>query len=168
MPGPLGIVVPWILSLMVCVLLAGRTLSVTRLSVSVGVTQFLFHVLFVLGTITPSGQVSGHVHGAALALPASLPLSEAAAADASMWVGHAIAAVITVAVLHSGERMLLGLRDLAVRVIRWLRRRLGVVVFAQQPSAPGTQIVTADDGALPSPPFLATLRRRGPPLARMN
>lgn len=166
MPGPLGIVVPWVLSAMVCVLLAGRKLSVARLSISVAVTQFLFHVLFVLGTITPSGQFSGHVHGAAMQLPAGAPISEAIVADASMWAGHAIAAVITVVVLHSGERLLLGLRDLAATVVRWLRRRLGVVVFVQHPSSLNLQNFASDCEALPAAPFLATIRRRGPPLAR--
>ncbi|MDR2997573.1 MAG: hypothetical protein LBU78_05595, partial [Microbacterium sp.] len=63
MPGPLGVLAPWLLSLMVCVLLAGRKLSALRLSISVIVSQLLFHGLFVLGMITPTGTIGGHVHG---------------------------------------------------------------------------------------------------------
>ena len=165
MPGLLGILVPWVLSTMVCVLLAGRKLSVVRLSISVAVSQFLFHTLFVLGTITPSGPVGPHVHGAVMQLPAGSPVSEAVVADSSMWFGHAIAALVTIVVLHRAERMLLSLRDLAVEVIAWLRRRLGVVTFTQLPSSPVADVAFAEEEALPSAPFLKSQRWRGPPLS---
>ncbi len=55
MPGAVGILVPWVFSFMISVLLAGRSLSLIRLGISVAASQFLFHVLFVLGTVTPSG-----------------------------------------------------------------------------------------------------------------
>lgn len=124
MPGSIGILIPWVLSFMVCVLLAGRKLSVIRLSLSVAISQFLFHVLFVLGTIQPSGQAVGHVHGAPLVLPAAIGMTEAVAADGLMWVGHLMAALVTVVVAYRGERMLLALRALAVQVARWVRRRV--------------------------------------------
>lgn len=124
MPGSIGILIPWVLSFMVCVLLAGRKLSVIRLSLSVAISQFLFHVLFVLGTIQPSGQAVGHVHGAPLVLPAGIGMTEAVAADGLMWVGHLMAALVTVVVAYRGERMLLALRALAVQLARWVRRRV--------------------------------------------
>ena len=124
MPGSIGILIPWVLSFMVCVLLAGRKLSVIRLSLSVAISQFLFHVLFVLGTIQPSGQAVGHVHGAPLVLPAAIGMTEAVAADGLMWVGHLMAALVTVVVAYRGERMLLALRALAIQVARWVRRRV--------------------------------------------
>lgn len=163
MPGPLGIFVPWVLSAMVCVLLAGRKLSVIRLGISVAVSQFLFHMLFVLGTITPSGPVGPHVHGAVMQLPAGSALPEAVAADASMWLGHAVAALVTIIVLHRAERMLLALRDLAVDVIVWLRSRLGVVAFTQLPSSARSHLVGAEDETLPDAPHLRAVRQRGPP-----
>ncbi len=136
MPGPLGILVPWLFAFMVSVLLAGRTLSLTRLTLSVAVSQFLFHVLFVLGTVTPSGVAIRHVHGAPLVLPAAEGAAVVATADAAMWLGHALAALLTVTALHRGERLLLTVRDLAVRLIRWVRRRADVTLAPRSATSP--------------------------------
>ena len=128
MPGALGILVPWVFAFMASVLLAGRTLSLARLTVSVALSQFLFHTLFVLGTVSPSGAPARHVHGAPLVLPAGDGTMAAVPADASMWVGHTLAALLTVAALYRGERLLGTIRDLAVRLARWVRRRADVVL----------------------------------------
>ena len=45
MPGWVGIALPWLLSVMVCTLLAGRALSLIRLSLAVAASQALFHCL---------------------------------------------------------------------------------------------------------------------------
>lgn len=163
MPGALGILVPWLFAFMVSVLLAGRTLSFTRLSLSVALSQFLFHTLFVLGTVSPSGVTIPHVHGAPLVLPATDGAAVVATADATMWLGHALAAAITVMALHRGERLLLTVRDLAVRVVRWVRRRADAVVsprsVATRLGLPGLFIVrTARIRRL-----LAPLLGRAPP-----
>lgn len=47
---------------MVCTLLAGRVLSLTRLSIAVVISQALFHVLFVLGTDPGAAGATGHAH----------------------------------------------------------------------------------------------------------
>lgn len=49
-PTAMGVIVPLALSILVCVLLAGRRLSLPRLTVSVGISQTLFHLLFSLFT----------------------------------------------------------------------------------------------------------------------
>ncbi|MCU4298632.1 hypothetical protein D3I60_16390 [Brevibacterium permense] len=49
-PTAMGIIVPLALSTLVCVLLAGRRLSLPRLTVSVGISQTLFHLLFSIFT----------------------------------------------------------------------------------------------------------------------
>lgn len=122
LPGLLGIVAPWLLSLMVCVLLAGRKLSLIRLSVSVVVSQLLFHSLFVLGSFDLTTSVA-HVHGAQL--PLVVPgMTDALVADGVMWVGHALAAAITVATLYRAEVLLLALRRILVRAAHWVRRKL--------------------------------------------
>ncbi len=164
MPGAVGILVPWVFSFMISVLLAGRSLSLIRLGISVAASQFLFHVLFVLGTVTPSGVSRPHVHGAPLVLPAVSGIPEAATADASMWLGHALAGLLTVAALHRGERLLLALRDLAVQLVRWVRRRADQVLTL--PALRVTRrlrgrfdVAHASDLVL-----LATLRGRAPPL----
>lgn len=165
MPGALGIVVPWVFSFMICVLLAGRSLSLIRLGLSVAVSQFLFHTLFVLGTITPSGSSTPHVHGAPLVLPPATGIPEAVTADASMWLGHGLAALLTIVALHRGERLILALRDLAVQLVAWLRRRVDrVLVLPALPSANGLRgrfAAARADGLL----LLATLRGRAPPLS---
>lgn len=166
MPGPLGILVPWLFSFMVCVLLAGRKLSVIRLSISVTISQLLFHVLFVLGTIEPSGTAVGHVHGAPLVLPGGAGVTEAVVADGTMWVGHLLAAIVTVLVAHRGERMLLALRALAIQVIRWGRRRVDAALGSPALLFVQDLEFTVDICRPLSSRMLATLRGRAPPTAR--
>jgi hypothetical protein len=165
MPGPLGILVPWVLSFMVGVLLAGRRLSVIRLSISVAVSQFLFHTLFVLGTITPSGVATPHVHGAPLVLPTAGAIPDAVVADGTMWIGHVVAAALTIAALHRGERLLLGLRDLAQQSIRWVRRRVASATFVPPARPLAAPSVFSSPVALRDGLLLSTLRGRAPPLS---
>ncbi|MGH3691450.1 MAG: hypothetical protein ACRDT7_14965 [Microbacterium sp.] len=163
MPGPLGIIVPWIFSVMVCVLLAGRKLSVIRLSMSVAISQFLFHSLFVLGTIEPSMQTRGHVHGAAMVLPNGAGIAETVVADGAMWVGHLMAAIVTVAVVHRGERMLLALRAVAIQIVLWVRRRVEATLRAPELLDAGDPGASPRDRRLRASRVLATLRGRAPP-----
>ncbi len=55
-PTAMGVIVPLALSILVCVLLSGSHLSLPRLTVSVGISQTLFHLLFSL--FTPHGSAS--------------------------------------------------------------------------------------------------------------
>ncbi|GAB3601313.1 hypothetical protein [Microbacterium tumbae] len=165
MPAPSGILVPWLLSFMACVLLAGRKLSVTRLALSVAVSQILFHALFVLGTIAPSGTAPlGHVHGTVAALPVASATASALLADGTMWFGHVIAALSTIVALHRGERLLLALRDLAMQAVRWARQRLGaaLIVLRPRPAIRFAGFTDADRALCER--LLSSLRRRGPPL----
>lgn len=54
-PSATGIIVPLTLSTLVCVLVSGRRLSLPRLTISVGISQTLFHLLFSLFTPIASG-----------------------------------------------------------------------------------------------------------------
>ena len=63
LPAAMGVIVPLALSSLVCVLLAGRRLSLPRLTVSVGVSQALFHLLFSLFTPTGSAAAGGGLTG---------------------------------------------------------------------------------------------------------
>ncbi|MEJ1089232.1 hypothetical protein WDU99_12995 [Microbacterium sp. Mu-80] len=161
MPGMLGVIVPWLLSLMISTLLAGRRLSVLRLSIAVTFSQGLFHMLFVLGGITPRGGFAPHVHGA---LPV---LSDGGVVlipeSAGMWVAHGVAAVLTVIALHRGERILRALLAAASDVAAWLRRAV-VVTALVRPAAPTRRRWVAVDAPRPRPRHLTALRRRGPPL----
>jgi hypothetical protein len=165
MPGMLGIAVPWLLSSTVCTLiahvLAGRRHSLARLSLSVLASQLLFHALFVLGSITPAGGLSPHVHGA-------LPLSFSGEVvlvpqDAGMWSAHAIAAVLTVIALHRGELIVRALLTVASDLAAWLRRIVpaGVLVALDAPAQRRWAVTAAP---VPRGPLRAQIHRRGPPL----
>ncbi len=164
-PGVLGILVPAILSLAACTLLAGRTLSIWRLAISVAISQMLFHVLFVLGTVDTAGAAAtGHQHGAIVLPAVTASADTAVAADATMWVSHAIAALVTVAILHRGEREVRRGLALMRDIVRVLARRVRALV---------TPPVEVDRLCLPALPLvrdtrpdqviLAAVRRRGPP-----
>lgn len=170
-PGWLGILTPWVLSLPVCVGLARWSLSLGRLSVSVAVSQFFFHTLFVLGASGGSGMVvtanSGHAgHGFELvaASTAAAPASDSAV----MWVWHAIAAVVTIAAVHRGEQAVHRIGRVAARVAAWVAVRIlpgsltpVAVTVARFPAA----VFSA--APLASHFELSPLLRRGPPaLAR--
>lgn len=163
-PGVLGIAVPWVLSLMVCVLLAGRRLSLVRLSVSVLISQLLFHALFVLGTVRPAGSrvaLAPHVHGAPLDLTAGAAVL--LPATGGMWGAHGAAAIATVVLLHRGERIVLALLRAASGILAWLRRivRTGPPVRIAAPAGARWPTVPAP---VRRDPLLSTHRLRGPPL----
>ena len=172
LPGVLGIAIPWVLSMPVCVILAGRELSLWRLSISIAFSQVLFHGLFVLGTpATGAALVSvnaGHgAHGAPVILSAVDPSAHTAAmhAHAPMWVWHSIAAALTIAALYWGEQALVRLRELAAETVRWVRRRF-VIGSAAAPRWPALYRVSPGQStaALSEDVQLMPLQRRGPPL----
>ncbi len=139
-PGVLGIAAPWLLALMVSTLLAGRSLSLMRLGVSVAVSQLLFHTLFVVGSPNLGGAAAmgHHDHGAmagqmdagAMGTAATsgtggsgvAALLTALCADPLMWGLHAVAAAVTVALLYRGERSARALLALARDLRAWARR----------------------------------------------
>lgn len=172
-PGSLGIVTPFLLSLMVCILLAGRELSLGRLSISVVASQTLFHTLFVLGTpaagsAATSAASGAHNHGA-MAMPMQLPTASTLAlvqADTTMWASHAIGAVVTVVFLYRGERAIHALRALAERLACWIRHRLTAPLRLQislPPRAP--HAVESSGWVVLTQLTRSSLRRRGPPRA---
>jgi hypothetical protein len=175
-PGWLGIAVPWVLSVMVCTILAGRKLSLLKLSVAVVVSQLLFHTLFVLGTVSTVASGAMPVGAHAHVLMPVAPVSDATAimvpvmvqSDLTMWLMHGLAAMVTVAALYRGERAVLHLRSVTAEFAGWMRRRLvrAVPVLFLRPfgrlatdTSPGWHVAPA--------PHLTLLRRRGPPLLRV-
>lgn len=172
MPGLLGIGVPLLLSLMVCILLAGRKLSLARLSVSVVASQTLFHTLFVLGTPTAGAgtQVNmpaGHHHGhAMMQMPTvSEQTITLVHGDATMWVSHFIGAAITVFFLYRGEQAIHRLRALAEQFVAWVRHRLVLPLRVPVASTPARVPVAVETSAwsVLSQLHASTLSRRGPP-----
>lgn len=164
-PTWIGVIAPWTLSVAASTLLAGRALSLTRLSTAVAVSQALFHAMFTLGAAPATTAAAGagshadHAHGAAVVLDAT---AAAASAGAAMWGWHAVAAVVTVAALYHGERVLGLLATLASRFARWLGAALPASVpVASVPRLPRRTPVLRV--VLPAGVFPDARPLRGPP-----
>lgn len=168
-PGWVGVAVPWVLSVAICTLLAGRALSVVRLSLAVAASQFIFHTLFVLGmfggTSASSVALTSHDHSA-MPTMSMLPAAAAplAGADAGMWVWHGVAAIATIAVIHRGERAVRRLGVLAAELRAWVRRRIQQPILVLVPAvAPRLPIVRVPR-AITSPGWHpSAIGLRGPP-----
>ena len=188
MPTFLGLAVPLALSTLVCVLLAGRRLSLTRLAASVFVSQGLFHGLFTvftpMHTMGPTSAAdrqamlhSGMQHASgttsATAMSdggsgmGSMPgMGDASAmlhahASPQMTTMHIIAAFVTIALIYWAEA-------LPTKLAEFVRLVLGSIVPAlcrlrALPTRP--RAVVALTVLLPQ--SLGTIRspilRRGPP-----
>lgn len=174
MPSLLGVLVPLVFATSACVALAGLARSWLRLSVSVALSQVLFHTLFVVGAASASTAVVGadggpHAgHGTeptVLALGSTGPaMAHAGHAGVWMWVAHAAAALVTVVTLHRGEAVLSRLSELADHLVAVLFvpvTRLLVLV-----PHPRTALTSSEGTWAPSPlPVVATSTvRRGPPV----
>lgn len=159
------------LSGLVCTVLAGRVLSLWRLSTAVVFSQGLFHGLFSLGsassaagTAVPTAGHAGHAAHAVAAAP-GLPGTGAMVMDHAsplMWAGHALAALATIAVLRHGEVTAVRLiTALGLRVVAFLPVFLPLAVES------GAPVIPADWPVRPlrnlGAPLLV-MRHRGPPL----
>lgn len=124
-PGQAGALVALAFSALACIALAGRRLSVTRLTIAVLISQFAFHLLFEVGGGDDSGLAVAtqqhHGHSVTTLIPdaaagSSGQLAESAAHShlaGLMWVSHAVAAVVTIVLLARGELVLRRLLQLA-------------------------------------------------------
>jgi len=161
-----AIVATALVALPLCVALAGRVGSLWRLALAIAAAQFLYHWSFAgIGAASAGqgGPAPLHAHhlglGAASALGSTL--SAAPTVDAAMWIGHALAALATIALLHRGERAFLSL-------IHLVRRAILPALHAPAPAAaPRVPRVRSEAGA----PLLdrlctpAAITHRGPPAA---
>lgn len=132
--------------------LVGRTPALWRTATAVAASQALLHTAFAaIGTDAPAS-AARHDHGAVV-LGAG---SAVAALDPGMVAGHALAALVTTALLAWGERMLRGIG----RGLRRLLRRLpdGAAAF---PPVPARAVPLSFPAILRV--HLASLSRRGPP-----
>lgn len=119
----LSVVVTAVLALPLCVLLAGRIASLWRLTVAVGGAQFLYHWIFSgvgasTGGMTDPAAVSPHAAHLGV-LQAFTPATSAAGAQAgtAMWLSHALAAAITIALIYRGERAFVALLQIVRRAV---------------------------------------------------
>ena len=169
-PGLLAVVVSLAFAGMVCVALAGRTLSFWRGALSVLVSQFIFHGLFSLGA--PGGALGAdaiaasamHQHAALPGLVDPMQLSSTAhvAHDGgTMWFAHFGAAMVTILALRYAERAFWSLVEnvrLGIRTL-FAPNQLAVAVAAPQRIGHEAPVVAPRDLLL----VLSAMRRRGPP-----
>lgn len=154
------------LSGLACTALTGRGLSLWRLSVGVALSQGLFHWLF-SGAAAPHGSIApagGHLaHSAPLEPAAGTVLSSAADHTSPlMWLGHAVAAVLTVALLRHGEVAVVRLAQaMRLRVTAFLPLLLPLPVRPAPAALPANRPVRPLRN-LGAP--LLVMRHRGPPL----
>lgn len=163
--GAVGLVLAFAFSALASIALAGRTLSRTRMSIAVLLSQGAFHLLFGIGAghglAEPTHSV-GMVMGDPAAAPASTgAMSTVAMADnGGMWAAHALAAIITIVALVRGERTFWKLAGwIAHSITRLFVSSIPLEV--DQPTAPA---VVAELHAAGTRFLLAGLRRRGPPV----
>lgn len=166
-PGPVALALSMAFATLASVALTARRLSLWRLTAAVGVSQFLFHLLFSLGDgdarfSAPSGMTHLHPDTHLTMTVGAMPAAHGSDLTPSMWLTHATAVLVTVVVLRFGEQAFWGLFETArVRLVR-AAERLAVAPVAVGPSitAPTTaEPARLRDLGLP----LARLRHRGPP-----
>ncbi len=159
-PPVVNIVLALCLAAPVCVLLAGRALSWTRLALAVVLSQALFHALLVLdlrGGLVPAGH-----HATASLFTAAGAHSSAAHSSESpwMWAAHALAALVTIVALGRGERAVQVIARFFVAVLSVLRPFRGLSPRTDAVlSAPAPLLLTT------AMTVLSSMRHRGPPLA---
>lgn len=163
-PGSAGTAIAVAFALLASIAVAGKRLTLPRIAVAVGVSQFFFHLVFSLGgassvTMTQSGH-----HGAIVVGGAADPMASMDHSSGGMWVAHAIAAVLTIVFLWRGERELWRVLSTATRQLAAVL--LGQLVFVPVVSRGVAVRVTAvsrtvfrDDLGV----VLSSLRHRGPP-----
>ncbi|TXN31402.1 hypothetical protein [Lacisediminihabitans profunda] len=170
MPSAVAIALSLAFSGLVCVALAGKTLSRVRLTAAVAVSQFAFHGAFSLlgeATLPPGVGSAGMQHSAAqmAAQIADLPAGQAVVGpDATMWLGHAIAAVLTIVAIRRGERAFWGLFDLARLCVSAVWSLVARPVAVRSPD-PLASTVATERAIVPRPVDLvfSSLSHRGPP-----
>lgn len=155
-PPPLLTAAVALLAAPIAVALAGRRLALWRVALTVLASQALFHVAFALaGHVGPSEQALGHTHGVVALSP--IATAPTLVVDPRMIAGHVVAALVTVAVLHRGERML---RALGRGILRLFRPVLG----APAPRRRIVLVATTGRIAVAASVLFSDLSRRGPPV----
>jgi len=153
-PSVFALVISLVFSITSCVLLTGRVLSLGRLTISVAISQALFHTLF-SGMGAPVAV--GHQHSPTFAVGAT----GLSAGHSSMWLAHAVAAAVTIMAFRHAERAFFGLATTADLVVR------RVLEAASPTQIPLGRESGANVAVEELPPalsiVLSALRHRGPP-----
>ncbi len=169
-PNPLILVFSLAISGLLCLALAGKVLSLTRLSLGVLFSQGLFHLLFSVTTETvtpetaplvPSAMHHGGMMNSQQMLPPAMP--EMDHSSLGMLGAHLVAALLTIVLLRRGEvAMMALLHAIALELRGILRAPLSLPPAPETISAVNTsQLLTLTDLGAPR----LTLRHRGPPVS---
>lgn len=182
LPTAMGVVVPLVLSALVCVLLAGRRLSLSRLSLSVLASQSLFHLLFsvftpMTGSHSPANALERHTmhHSGSAGMSGSMPHAMSGAVPSpdagaamhahtspGMLLAHLVAAVLTIAMIYWAEALPATISSFVRLVIHSLlpaMMRPMPVPRGPKPHLGVTRILPRHLGVLRSP-----VLTRGPPV----
>ena len=163
LPPALNVGIALFLAAPVCVLLAGRTMSWWRLTAAVVLSQALFHGILTLDLRGDGVVAGGAHHGGTTALLDATATHEVAAHAAHspwMWAAHALAAVVTIAALGRGERVVHAIARFVVAALSVLRPLRGLAPRTDAvPAAPAPLLLTT------AMTVLSPMRHRGPPLA---
>ncbi len=159
-PSPAGVALCLAFAGMACVALAGKTLSLPRLAVSVGFSQLLFHGAFSLLGSAPATAVPGSMASTmdVHALHLEAAADSGMAMPAWMWFAHAIAAVVTIAALRYGERAFWAALALARPFVI---RMLAAVARTETPPRRG--LAGSSPRTLRSRLIISSRSLRGPP-----
>ena len=166
----LAIVATMIVAWPLCTALAGRVGSLWRLSIAVVAAQFLFHWSFAgLGisasaagsSLLGGGHHAGHAVSHAGHSMAAVGLAPSMGADTTMWMMHALAAILTISLLHRGERAAVALAGLVRRALPFSVPPLRVVESRLARLRRTVTARAALSNGLFSP---AAITHRGPPL----
>ena len=153
----LGLTAALVIAIMVCTLLTARTLSLWRLALSIGASQFLFHALF--GSVGTPVIVQHTMQSVLTMHTTDAPLAHSHTAS-TMWLAHVVAALATVLAFRFGEKAFWSVADTA----RLLLARLLVVTIPVL--AIPRPVVAVDRRFVPSDLalLLSSMRHRGPPV----
>lgn len=149
-PTVFSVAVALVISAMIATLLAGRTVSLARLTVSIGLSQVLFHSLF---SSLSAPVAASHEHSPAL-------FDVVSHDHADMWLAHTIAGIVTIVAFRYAEGAFWGL---ATTAGLFITRLVGVIIPIALPRFARPEPL---DFVVPSSiAILAALPRRGPPVA---
>lgn len=173
MPSPSILALATAFATVVCVMLAGRRLSGSRLAASVLLSQVAYHALFLVGggggDVSVVGDPHAHLHGGETMqlVAGGMGAAGHAAHSPAMYVAHLLAAVLTIAALRHGERILWTLGAQWSRVVLRIVARASALLA---PTSPCIAVLGATEPCAPHPldAALTARRHRGPPLRALR
>ncbi|MGQ3383180.1 hypothetical protein [Glutamicibacter sp. TV12E] len=167
-PGLLNVALPLSLSVLLCILLGGRHLTLIRLIIMVAASQMLFHLTFSMGSghasmVEPGpGSHGAHDMSMILDLPQASAMPVAQHSGTSMVVAHVMAGIATVYFVHRGDELLAVLAGLGA-IFTWTRFWV-LLAYSCQPAAPQATVLGWEEPrTFIMSVYHSSVIRRGPP-----